>query len=121
MWIKTKNEAIAHQIRCAMASLQQMPLVGQRRPALPRTDSAVPSALGGLTSGFGMGPGVPPPPWSLTNEGHSAVRGRLLPGPRPGGRTARNGNGMTATAGGDEPATLESRVKEELGLLVTLG
>lgn len=53
----------------------EMPLVGQRRPALPRTDSAVPSALGGLTSGFGMGPGVPPPPWSLTNEGHSAVRG----------------------------------------------
>ena len=58
----------------------KMPLVGQRRPALPRTDSAVPSALGGLTSGFGMGPGVPPPPWSLTNEGHSAVRGG------PGGR-----------------------------------
>ena len=52
-----------------------MPLVGQRRPALPRTRSAVPSALGGLTSGFGMGPGVPPLPWSLTNEGHSAVRG----------------------------------------------
>ena len=24
---------------------------------------AVPSALEGLTSGFGMGPGVPPPPW----------------------------------------------------------
>ena len=50
----------------------KMPLVGQRRPALPRTDSAVPSALGGLTSGFGMGPGVPPLPWSLTNKGHSA-------------------------------------------------
>ena len=29
---------------------------------------AVPSALGGLTSGFGMGPGVPPLPWSLTNQ-----------------------------------------------------
>lgn len=53
----------------------QMPLVGQRRPALPRTDSAVPSALGGLTSGFGMGPGVPPPPWPLTNEGHSVFGG----------------------------------------------
>ena len=48
-----------------------MPLVGQRRPALPRTYSAVPSALGGLTSGFGMGPGVPPLPWSLTNKGYS--------------------------------------------------
>ena len=52
----------------------KMPSVGQRRPALPRADPAVPSALGGLTSGFGMGPGVPPLPWSLTNVGHSAVR-----------------------------------------------
>ena len=51
----------------------QMSLVGQRRPALPRTNSAVPSALGGLTSGFGMGPGVPPLPKSLTNEGHSII------------------------------------------------
>ena len=55
---------------------RKMPLVGQRRPALPRTDSAVPSALGGLTSGFGMGPGVPPLPWSLTNKGHSASGAR---------------------------------------------
>lgn len=62
--------------RAAPPRHRKMPLVGQRRPALPRTHSAVPSALGGLTSGFGMGPGVPPPPWSLTNEGHSAVRGR---------------------------------------------
>ena len=54
----------------------EMPLVGQRRPALPRTRSAVPSALGGLTSGFGMGPGVPPLPWSLTNKGHSASGAR---------------------------------------------
>ena len=53
----------------------KMPLVGQRRPALPRTYSAVPSALGGLTSGFGMGPGVPPLPWSLTNKGYSTVKG----------------------------------------------
>lgn len=41
----------------------------------PTDYSAVPSALGGLTSGFGMGPGVPPLPWSLTNKGHSASRG----------------------------------------------
>ena len=54
------------------ASLSETPLVGQRRPALPRTDSAVPSALGGLTSGFGMGPGVPPLPWPLTNKGRSS-------------------------------------------------
>ena len=37
----------------------------------PTDYSAVPSALGGLTSGFGMGPGVPPLPWSLTNKGYS--------------------------------------------------
>ena len=60
----------------------KMPLVGQRRPALPRTRSAVPSALGGLTSGFGMGPGVPPLPWPLAGTGHSCVH------PCPGGRTA---------------------------------
>ena len=46
-----------------------MPLVGQRRPALPRTYSAVPSALGGLTSGFGMGPGVPPLPLVADQQG----------------------------------------------------
>ena len=54
----------------------------------PTDYSAVPSALGGLTSGFGMGPGVPPPPWSLTNEGHSVVRGRAS-ARCPGGRTAQ--------------------------------
>ena len=53
----------------------KIPLVGQRRPALPRTYSAVPSALGGLTSGFGMGPGVPPLPWSLTNKRYSRIKG----------------------------------------------
>ncbi len=52
----------------------------------PTDYSAGPSALGGLTSGFGMGPGVPPLPWSLTNKGHSAVRGGSAP--CPGGRTA---------------------------------
>ena len=60
----------------------RMPSAGQRRPALPRTHSAVPSALGGLTSGFGMGPGVPPLPWPLAGTGHSYVH------PCPGGRTA---------------------------------
>ena len=63
----------------------KMPLVGQRRPALPRPSAAVPSALGGLTSGFGTGPGVPPLPWPLTNKGHSAVTGAP---PCPQGRTA---------------------------------
>ena len=63
------------------------PLGGRRRPALPRTSSAVPSALGGLTSGFGTGPGVPPLPWP------PAIKGRSLSPvarsiPCPGGRTA---------------------------------
>ena len=38
----------------------------------PTDYSAVPSALGGLTSGFGMGPGVPPLPWPLAVWGRSA-------------------------------------------------
>ncbi len=36
----------------------------RRRPTLPRIPSAVPLALEGLTSGFGMEPGVSPPPGS---------------------------------------------------------
>ena len=96
----------------------KMPLVGQRRPALPRTFSAVPSALGGLTSGFGMGPGVPPPPWSLTNEGHSAVRGR----PGRALRAAQRATGSRDRARRRVTHRhLWSRVMEELGLLVTLG
>ena len=97
---------------------RKMPLVGQRRPALPRTHSAVPSALGGLTSGFGMGPGVPPPPWSLTNEGHSAVRGR----PGRALRAAQRATGSRDRARRRVTHRhLWSRVMEELGLLVTLG
>ena len=97
---------------------RKMPLVGQRRPALPRTHSAVPSALGGLTSGFGMGPGVPPPPWSLTNEGHSAVRGR----PGRALRAAQRATGSRDRARRRVTHRhLGSRVMEELGLLVTLG
>ena len=86
---------------------RKMPLVGQRRPALPRTDSAVPSALGGLTSGFGMGPGVPPLPWSLTNKGHSAsgARRRAL-------RAAQRDEGP--------PRGPHGKCREELGRLVPL-
>lgn len=70
------------------------PSTGQRRPALPRADPAVPSALGGLASGFGMGPGVPRPPWPLTggrrsscdDENASHAKGNLSA--CPGGRTA---------------------------------
>ena len=35
----------------------------RRRPTLPRLHTAVPSALEGLTAGFGMDPGVSPPLW----------------------------------------------------------
>ena len=55
------------------------PSTGQRRPALPRADPAVPSALGGLASGFGMGPGVPRPPWPLTGGRRSSMTMRLPP------------------------------------------
>lgn len=37
----------------------------------PTDYTAVPSALGGLTSGFGTGPGVPPLPWPPANKGRS--------------------------------------------------
>ena len=71
---KKEPRAKARSSHDLAAFKRKMPLVGQRRPALPRTSSAVPSALGGLTSGFGMGPGVPPLPWSLTNKGHSVFK-----------------------------------------------
>lgn len=70
------------------------PSTGQRRPALPRADPAVPSALGGLASGFGMGPGVPRPPWPLTGGRRSSVdvenasHASGEPSACPGGRTA---------------------------------
>ena len=81
----------------------------------PTDYSAVPSALGGLTSGFGMGPGVPPPPWSLTNEGHSVFRGRAPPGALGAAQRSR------AQTEGRPTATPESQGEEELGLLVQLG
>ena len=56
-----------------------VPSTGQRRPGLPRADPAVPSALGGLASGFGMGPGVPRPPWPLTGGRRSSMTMRLPP------------------------------------------
>ena len=71
-----------------------VPSTGQRRPALPRADPAVPSALGGLASGFGMGPGVPRPPWPLPGGRRSsfdvenASHARGVVSACPGGRTA---------------------------------
>ena len=70
------------------------PSTGQRRPALPRADPAVPSALGGLASGFGMGPGVPRPPWPLTGGRRSSCDVEIASHAKgnlsacPGGRTA---------------------------------
>ena len=52
----------------------------------PTDYTAVPSALGGLTSGFGTGPGVPPLPWPPANKGRSHLRS--APPPCPQGRTA---------------------------------
>ena len=77
------------------------PSTGQRRPALPRADPAVPSALGGLASGFGMGPGVPRPPWPLTggrrssldDENASHARGEPLRVPW-GPHSELNGSGI---------------------------
>ena len=82
----------------------------------PTDYSAVPSALGGLTSGFGMGPGVPPLPWSLTNEGHSAVRGEASAVPW--------GPHSVASRRRSDPRDRmrpNKYRKEELGLLVPLG
>ena len=69
---KAKKEAGPR--RAPLCTYMQVPSTGQRRPALPRASPAVPSALGGLASGFGMGPGVPRPPWPLTGGRRSAHR-----------------------------------------------
>ena len=61
-------------------------------PCSPTGYPAVPSALGGLTSGFGMGPGVPPPPWPPAIGWHSLVTGARG---CPQGRTARNGTRLS--------------------------
>ena len=68
----------------SFCSFSPAPVAGRRRPALPPAGPAVPSALGGLTSGFGMGPGVPPLPWPPTGDG----RGEGGSPPPPQGRTA---------------------------------
>ncbi len=59
-----------------------------RRPTLPPHDKAVPSALEGLTSVFGMGTGGTPPLWSPGNCIY-AVEGRARG--RGGGRGRRRG------------------------------
>ena len=44
----------------------------------PTDCTAVPSALGGLASGFGMGPGVTPPPWPPATKGRYSLGGGPL-------------------------------------------
>ena len=78
-------------------SEKKEPLRGRRRPALPRADPAVPSALGGLTSGFGMGPGVPPPPWPPATKGLSRRSFLAVPsGPHSARAIRTNPRGGTA-------------------------
>jgi hypothetical protein len=48
---------------------------------------AVPSALEGLTSGFGMGPGVSPPPWPPKRRFPIARDVRLEVAPEQSSRT----------------------------------
>ena len=59
------------------APKRESPRSAQRRPTLPQPGAAVLSAMEGLTAGFGMGPGVPPPPWSLGRPGALACAGTL--------------------------------------------
>ena len=68
----SKDKKEAGPPRAPLRTYIEVPSTGQRRPALPRASPAVPSALGGLASGFGMGPGVPRPPWPLTGGRRSA-------------------------------------------------
>ena len=72
------------------------PLPAQRAPGAGgalvshRVAPAVPSALAGLTSGFGMGPGVPRPPWPPAPGGRCGAGcvGAGRRPTRPGGLTA---------------------------------
>ena len=85
------------------------PLPAQRAPGAGgalvshRVAPAVPSALAGLTSGFGMGPGVPRPPWPPAPGGRCGAGcvGAGLRSGRPGGRTAlEEGNALRTTGSG---------------------
>ena len=55
--------------RCSVASdKSKKPPKNSATSYSPTDYTAVPSAMEGLTSGFGMGPGVPPPPKSLSSS-----------------------------------------------------
>ena len=64
----------------------------------PTDYTAVPSALGGLTSGFGTGPGVPPLPWPPANKGRSHPPARPSVPSGPHSARKRVSRAGTATA-----------------------
>lgn len=87
------------------------PLPAQRAPGAGgalvshRVAPAVPSALAGLTSGFGMGPGVPRPPWPPAPGGRcgAGCRGRVALQGALGAaqRSRKRGSLRTVGGGGD--------------------
>lgn len=93
-------------------------------PCPPTVYTAVLSALGGLASGFGTGPGVPPLPWPLTGGRRPPARGTIAPRAlRAAQRVARPpGTRGERPSGGDRrPSRRARRAGEELGRLVPLG
>ena len=78
---------------------------------------AVPSALAGLTSGFGTGPGVPPPPRPPA-RGPRSWHSPRCPCGRPGGRMALAGNLLAWLS---LPAGPRAGRAPGLGLLVAPG
>ena len=82
-----------------------------RLPALPQPGAAVLSATAGLTSEFGTGSGVSPPPWSHPRGARAFCPGR-----------SRAPWRLHAGPTGDRSALrAQSFGREELGLLVALG
>ena len=78
-----------------------------------RVAPAVPSALAGLTSGFGMGPGVPRPPWPPAPGGRcgaGCAGAGGAPG-RPGGRTALGEDALLRTVGAEGTDCVSRRAR----------
>lgn len=75
-------------------------------PCPPTVYTAVLSALGGLASGFGTGPGVPPLPWPLTGGRRPPARGTSAPA-CPQGRTARSATSCDAVGSARAAATAD--------------
>jgi hypothetical protein len=83
---------------------------------------AVPSALEGLTSGFGMGPGVPPPLWPPKRRSRGADPATLVAAEADlsrGWRGARAPSRMTEWT--REPNSEREHQSQALGLLVPVG